>query len=125
MTDAPAPTRTSSRVRNKSARAVESESTEKMLAATRGKGGKDAVMKEGKEGGPAEAAGPGGEEGVEGIAAEAGSAARPTRATRSRGGAEPKKQKAALKPRKSKYCVCKTHKTGSMIECGECGNWCV
>lgn len=74
----PTSTRASTRVRTKSARALENEGTEALLAA-RG----------------------------------------PARATRSKAPQE----KVAPKPRKSKYCVCKEHRTGPMIECGECGNW--
>lgn len=117
MTDAPAPTRMSSRVRNKSARAMESESTEKLLAAGRGPGPeKEASAK--REGEDEDTAG------TSTAAAGEVESGRATRATRSRAPAAETK-KPAPRTRKSKYCVCKEHKTGSMIECAECVNWCV
>ncbi|BEJ15795.1 hypothetical protein CspHIS471_0504000 [Cutaneotrichosporon sp. HIS471] len=54
-------------------------------------------------------------EGTEALIAARG----PARATRSKA----PREKVAPKPKKSKYCVCKEHRTGPMIECNECNNW--
>ncbi|KAL1407768.1 hypothetical protein Q8F55_007202 [Vanrija albida] len=100
---APVATRTSSRIRQKSSRALDSEDTEKLIAAVKSRASAASTPV------------------PEPDAAGATDATEP-----SRKGKERPKRGAASAPakyRKSKYCVCKEARPGPMIECGECGNW--
>lgn len=133
-------TRSSARVRNKSARAIENEHTESLLKAAREKrvereksvdkkeeGDKDG----GEEGEKGEDKADGGEEGGEEDAAQEG----PEEGGKLEPGPEEdakakasttkgkKRARAPPKKRKSKYCLCHETRDGPMIECGECGDW--
>lgn len=115
-------TRTSTRVRNKSARAIESAQSDRLLAAakvaakeadkTRGKG------KQKDETGAVDGEAGEGDEGKEDDQAEVTG----RRSRRARDPA-PSANASVKKPRKSKYCLCHEARKGPMIECETCDNW--